>query len=466
MSRRPQFIRFRAQVSCYLCVLLLASVATLRAAAPSLEVREIPLGKAEPGTIPESFVVSANFQHHAYVAVQQDQQAVFIDGALVGRYQGVGQGTPIFSTEGDSVAFVAIQSQGSVLVLDGKPSPPYEGIDRLRFSHDGRRHAFVAEKGQFVRAVIDGMEGPDYSQIGEGDPIFSHDSSRAAYAARRKSKWVLVENGKEGPEFDALGRGESYFSADGKTCVYLGLRNARYTVIVNGVSSKEYDAISDVVISTNGVVCFRAVRGAHQMVVFGGREGAKQEAVLAGSLSISKDGRHYAFGIKEGRDVRMIVDAADGIPFQEVGPVVFDSSGQRSAYKAIRDLDAFVVVDGKPNPAFATLALDAPVFSPDGSRLAYIAQRSARWHVVLNGQLGPACDDVGQGTLSFSADGKHLAYWAKRGIRSVFILDGAESGEYKTYLGRRRPWSNPDGSFATMALKGDQFVRLETRPPK
>lgn len=430
------------------------------AAAGALSVVDTPLGKPEAGSIPDSFVVSRDHSSYAYVAAGKDQQSVIINGTIHGPYKGVGLGTPAFNAEGTNVAYVALQPEGSVLHLNGQAGKAFAGIDRLRFSEDGRRHAIVVESAERVRPVVDGVTGPEYERIGEGDPVFSADGRHVAYAARRAGKWVLVEDGREGPEFDALGRGPSYYSRDGKTSVYLGVRANRYTVVINGVIGREYDLVSDIVMSDTGVVGYRAVRGKDEFVVFDGREGIRHEAVVVGSLTVSRDGRHFGFAMKEGDGVRMVLDGAEGPIVHQVGPVAFDKSGARSAYKAILDLDAFMILDGKPGPKYSMLGADSAVFSEDGRRVAYSAQKGARWHVVVDQSLFGPYEGIGVGTLCFSADGKHWAVWAKRGIRSVLVADGRESGEYRTYLGRQKPWFSPDGAVIATALKDEQIVRL------
>ena len=89
-----------------------------------------------------------------------------------------------------------------VVVLDGKPGPPFPDIQvsSLVFSANGMRFAYVADKGNKEVAVIDGQVGSDFDLI--VGPAFSADSAHVAYTAlTHKSEWqVAVVDGRIGPE--------------------------------------------------------------------------------------------------------------------------------------------------------------------------------------------------------------------------------------------------------------------------
>jgi hypothetical protein len=93
-----------------------------------------------------------------------------------------------------------------LVVVDGRRGPEYDGtLERTPiFSADGNRVAYGAKKGNKWLVVVDGQPGPEYDGILVGTPIFSANGKRVAYAAKTGGKWVVVVDGKAGPEYGVL----------------------------------------------------------------------------------------------------------------------------------------------------------------------------------------------------------------------------------------------------------------------
>ncbi len=449
----------------FLCVIIVVAMQTAFCNAAALKVREVPVGKVQPGIVQASVVVSPDFRRVAFVAIQGGKHRVFVEGKLVATLDGVGFGTPAMSLDGQRLLFVGIRGTNSFVTVDGVEGKTYESIDRAQFSPDGKHFVFVVQRGDRFSVVLDDVEGPSFEQIGEGDPQFSEDGNHVAYAAKRDGKWLLMHDGKPGPSFEAVGRGAFYFSADGKTIAYLAVRRGKYVVIKDGVEGKEYASITDLTINPTGRVAYRAVSGTEQRVVVNEKEGPACEEIVQGSLAFSKTGARFGYGEKKNGGFHLVVDGMAGSAMQAVGPPVFSPQGTRVAYKAARDLDELVVLDGKEGASFFGISTDGPVFSADGSRLAYVARRGISWVVVVDGVAGDPYDGIGMRSMKFSPDGRHLAYWAKRDIRSVLVVDGHESPEYRAYIGKHSPrWDNA-GNVSGLVLKGDEFVRIEAESP-
>jgi len=64
-----------------------------------LLTREVSLGKIHPGSIVESLTVSPDSKHFAYVARRGEKQFVVVDGEEGKEYDGIGEGTLIFSPD-------------------------------------------------------------------------------------------------------------------------------------------------------------------------------------------------------------------------------------------------------------------------------------------------------------------------------------------------------------------------------
>ena len=133
--------------------------------------------------------------------------------------QGAASATCCLSADGKHLAYVAEpDSFRRVVVVDGKPSKVYGGLDAdyvkdsLTLSPDGRRSAYAIKKRNDHFAVIDGKEGKAYRAV--AGLTFSPDSKRVAYRAVLGNKLLIVVDGQEGPGYDELGL--PVFSPDGK----------------------------------------------------------------------------------------------------------------------------------------------------------------------------------------------------------------------------------------------------------
>ena len=134
------------------------------------------------------------------------------------------------SPDSQRVAYAAGVGKKQFVVVDGREEKQYDGIleGSLIFSLDSQRVAYVAGVGKKQFVVVDGREEKQYDGIGEGNLIFSLDSRRVAYAAEVSKKGFVVVDGREGEQYDGivtLGGGRIIFdSAD--SLHYLALRGA------------------------------------------------------------------------------------------------------------------------------------------------------------------------------------------------------------------------------------------------
>jgi roadblock/LC7 domain-containing protein len=120
-----------------------------------------------------------------------------------------------------------------------------------------------------------------------------------------------------------------------------------------------------------------------------------------------------------------------------------------------------VVVDGAGGKEFDGIMAGTPVFSPDSKRVAYAAERGDKWVVVVDGAEGKEFDGIMAGTPVFSPDSKRVAYAPERGNKRMAVVDGVEGKEYEAFLkGSRLVFDSPS-QFHTLALRGDEFLRVE-----
>lgn len=119
--------------------------------------------------------------------------------------------------------------------------------------------------------------------------------------------------------------------------------------------------------------------------------------------------------------------------------IVFSRTGSAVAYKAERDGQRYVVLNGSGGKLYQEVS--DMTFSPDGKRFAYIAQMDGKSFMVVDNHEEAAADAVG--APLFSSDSRHLLYYAKRNNRWHIVVDGkSEPASYTIY----DQFFNKDGS--------------------
>jgi hypothetical protein len=112
-----------------------------------------------------SFKLSQDRKHIAYVAEDGGRMVVVVDGKKGKLYDAILPGTPIFSPDGVSVAYAAKQGNRWFVVSDGKEGKRYDAIleDSIIFSKDDIHLAYAARSSSASFVVLDGKEGIQYS---------------------------------------------------------------------------------------------------------------------------------------------------------------------------------------------------------------------------------------------------------------------------------------------------------------
>lgn len=228
---------------------------------------------------------------------------------------------------------------------------------KILISPDGSRVALVGNAGSRQAVFIDGNQGPPYSSLGEFLQI-SADGSRVAYTASKGSEWVMVVNHKEGPPFDSISA--AWFSPVGHRLAYLAHKGNLDVVVTDSTVSPGYAGVR------------------------GGREDAQN------GLMFSADGQH-------------------------VGYVAWSTGKQPGQFAEQNTF--YVVVDGKPSPAYTGGVTDLR-FGPNG-HFAYITpnlgNETTNNRMLIDGRPGPTFAAIKPAV--FSADGSHVAYLAESGRR-------------------------------------------------
>jgi Tol biopolymer transport system component len=263
------------------------------------------------------------------------------------------------SRDGKHVAYVGEpESFRRVVVVDGKASKPYGGLDgdfvknSLALSPVGGRYAYGIKDRAGQKAVVDGKEGKAYSAVAEF--TFSPDGKWLAYWAAQAGKLHVVIEGKEGAAYDELGL--PTFSPDGATLAYGAGLGQRKFIVVNGQPQTAYASIGEPAFSPDGkrlVYIADLTANGPTLLVDSGKEGKHYDGIEE-DLYFSAGGQHVAMVAHVGDEELVVVDGVEGKPYDLIitlggGKVQFDSE-ERFHYLAVKGGELFLVdesIEGK-----------------------------------------------------------------------------------------------------------------------
>jgi roadblock/LC7 domain-containing protein len=227
-------------------------------------------------------VFSPDGKHVAYTAVRarvglglppfREEQLVVADGQEGQVYDGIGDGTPVFTPDGRLV-YKAYVGEKLGVVVDGVRGRLYDDLASGPpvVSPDGRHVAYAARVAGKSLLILDGAESPAYDAVGEGTPVFSPDGTRVAYDARLGTKWAVVADGSEWPQrYDATLRDTPLFSPDGRH-VISAVQRGGAEIVVDGQAGQAYNAVipgtAKIVFDSATSFHYLAIRGTRWYVV-------------------------------------------------------------------------------------------------------------------------------------------------------------------------------------------------------
>ncbi len=406
-------------------------------------------------------------RHAVEVIEDAGLRYVVVDGRRRAAYRGIAAWSIAFGG-GGHLAFAARVGGRWVVVRDGVPGEPWDGVGELVLSATGRL-AYAAQRAGGWHAVVDGRPGPRFDALLAGTLRFSADGRRVVYAAEARGRFQVVVDGEPGPAFDGVG--QLQLSADGARVAYAARLGRDAHAVIDGKVGPRWAAVQRLALSdAGGRVAYAALDRDGWRVVVDGEPGPRVDAVR--HLAFRDDGRHVAWIARVGeRDVlaldevpvataralrasavsfrpaaapgpgtglvhvepvtggeRVVADGVAGAVYDEVGTPIWSRDG-RLAYAARRGAGWVVVADGRELPGGAADGAGDPVFSPDGRRLAYLVRRGRTWIAVVDGREH-RFDLALEGSLAFSADGRRWAVIAGELARErlFFAIGGERDG--------------------------------------
>ncbi len=172
----------------------------------------------------QEVVFSPDSQHVAYAAWDGSHWFVVVDGKEGKPYDELGSGSLRFSLDSKTVIFGAVLNGKSFMVVGDREEGPYDGAGVPVFSPDGQHMAYLSVIGNSWSVVLDGQQQAPYDLA--GTPVFSTDGQHLAYMGGKGDARYVVINEEKGAAHDFIfnsGQGGVYFDS-ANSFHYLALR--------------------------------------------------------------------------------------------------------------------------------------------------------------------------------------------------------------------------------------------------
>jgi WD40 repeat protein len=365
---------------------------------------------------------SPNSKHFAYIARQGDKWIPFYDGDPVGRFRKVAQQGFAFPTDnGDHYALAVVGDEpGCKVLVDGEEVGSFDSMVHLMsFSPDGSRIACLVGKKDKNFLFLDGQEYSDFDAY--LTLTFSPDGKRYAYTARRGEKIVAVIDGEEGSEFDLIEEPGILFSVDSSRVVYMGTRESESVAVIDGEGSTPFRRPGKRpmgFISGSNHVMYSLRRKGHEVLVVDGEEGPPLLTIR--NITSTPDGKRFAYaGQGDDQLWSVVVDGKEyaKYPYIAKGTVTLSPDGKHVAYGAGAENKNFLVVDKKEVRRFDFLVPGTVAFSPDSQHVLCVAATADQRYIVVDDVLlkGDWDGFLGRSTFVFENDKKFTIRGSKLG---------------------------------------------------
>lgn len=330
-----------------------------------------------------AFRFSPDSKHFAHVADINGNIHAVIDGKRGPGYAQVRMDVNhTFSPNGKRYTYDAVHDGKAQVVVDGKAGKLYDRIGSAIFSPDSQRYAHVAKKDGRWQLVIDGEARGSYDILYPNRVHFSPDSKRIAYSATTGSKEVLMLDGKAGKAYFTVY--DIQFSANSKNVAFAASQGKGFFVVLNESEGPVFDRVTSLTFSPDGQhIAYRAQRDGKWMIVIDGDASATYEQV--GPPQFSADGQAIAYVYLADKKWYVNTAGEDQLAYDDVAGLVFSPAGHRLTYAYRRGKEWRVVTDGVLSAPYTKILDNRIRFTPDGKHVAFRAMRNNDALIVVDG---------------------------------------------------------------------------------
>ncbi len=226
---------------------------------------------------------------------------------------------------GRRIAYVAHDSEGSRVVIDGVESEPFAAAGRLLFNDSETHYAYVVERDDALHLAFDGHVLGAHAEVG----AFAIGSESLVYSARERDGWYVYATDRHGP-FPAV---ERVAASGTRWSAVVRTATGHVVLLVDGQPAASESFIADLVVA-GGSTFYATERDGVSFVVVDG-EAYPMLGVIRNSLVATEDGLHWAC-VAQAEDaarsedvaLRVVLDGVDSVPFH---PLELLSAAARGA---------------------------------------------------------------------------------------------------------------------------------------
>ncbi|QQE10564.1 hypothetical protein JD969_13765 [Planctomycetota bacterium] len=355
---------------------------------------------------------------------------------------------PIFSDDGQHIAYIGEDARHQTIVYDGKVGEPMEKIDAnsIRLLSDGKGVAYCASFGPNWRLVINDKIDHDSVAI-RNSLVTSKQNAQLAYLAIRDGKWHIIKTNPENNQSLVskgymIARQPIHISDDGSTtAVWVQDKPGTWSLAINGKVEPIYDTFNPGPITINhdgSKIVTTSKRDDNQWdLLVNGKLSLTCEAIGQNSLQFTSSNKLIA-GVMWHGLWYVYLDGNLGEPATALQPNVFnehrngkdfvyaarDSRGQWRLIKLDLQKPKHTPWQSRPYDA---IKANSVVVSSNSNTIAFVALFDGMECLIRNDQILAMRKKVSLPSLS--PDGKHVAVVASKSDKFELLIDGIPTGE-------------------------------------
>lgn len=343
------------------------------------------------------------------------QEVSFDERKLAERPEGSAESETLFSPDGRGVAWMELKDGKWFVQLGDRKHDEYDEISELCWRPDGKVVAYAARTGKTWRVVVGDEKGEAYDLV--KDLKFSSDGRVSAYEARQGKVARMVVNGKPGEPVEQVNYVE--FGSEGRVA-YAARKGDDWFLITNEKTVGPFEDV-DPYEYRGRTLWFKSAKGGKKYFTAG--ESVRGPFDDIGGYGVGRDGSRVAFGLMDGGKAFLMVDGRkQPAGMAEVHDVVVGADGKTVAYAGGDRKQTRIVMGDWKSPEIEAFGLGFLTIAPSGKDVACQVVRTDEQR-VWHGELGEPFEQVRQ--LKFSPKGE-------------ICYSGTKDGRDYLVIGRRR----------------------------